>query len=126
MLKLETPWDDDEDEDEDVPHRREEDDDTVPEDDPSEDATRARMTTGTMRTRSGRRCYCSPITATVTVTVTSVCSVISDRELAHLLERALRHPQAVLDLVALLLERFDDVVVGDRAEETPVRRPPSA
>ena len=44
-----------------------------------------------------------------------------DREVAHLLERPLRHADLrALDLVALLLQRFDDVVVGDRAEQAPV------
>src|SRR3954465_6622954 len=78
MLKLETPWDDDEDGDEDKPHRPEEDDDTVPdEDDRGEDDDEDDEEP--LRTR-GSQCqlrYCSPITATVIVAVTSVCSTIS-------------------------------------------------
>lgn len=83
MLKLETPWDDDEDED--VPHRREEDDDTVPdEDDPSQDDDEDEDDEEPLRTalRLGspaavKARYCSPMTATVMVTVTSVCSTTS-------------------------------------------------
>src|SRR3954468_3051350 len=45
-----------------------------------------------------------------------------DREVAHLLERSLRHPHVrALDLVALFFQRLDDVVVGDRAEQATVR-----
>src|SRR5437764_13737160 len=45
-----------------------------------------------------------------------------DREIADLLERALRHAHVgALDLVALCLQRLDDVVVRDRAEATAVR-----
>ena len=62
MLKLETPWDDDEDEDDDLPHRPEDDDDSPPDgDDPIDDDDDD---------------YCSPMTATVIVTETSVCSTI--------------------------------------------------
>jgi len=44
-----------------------------------------------------------------------------DREVADLLERPLRHAHVgTLDFVALFLQRFDDVVVGDRAEEASV------
>jgi len=81
MLKLETPWDDDEDED--VPHRREEDDDTEPdEDDPGEDDDEddeePLRTCGSLSwiASCAMARYCSPITATVIVTVTSVCSTI--------------------------------------------------
>jgi hypothetical protein len=43
------------------------------------------------------------------------------RVLADLLQRALRHADVgPLDLVALLLQRLDDVVVGDRAEQAAV------
>src|SRR3954465_4822095 len=80
MLKLETPWEDDEDEeDEDKPHRREEDDDTAPdEDDPAEEDDEDDEEP--LRMCGSRDCelrYCSPITATVMVAVTSVCSTIS-------------------------------------------------
>ena len=44
-----------------------------------------------------------------------------DREVPHLLERPLRHAHVgALDLVALGLQRLDDVVVRDRAEEAPI------
>src|SRR5919198_4378406 len=44
-----------------------------------------------------------------------------DREVAHLLERPLRHAHVgALDLVALALQRLHDVVVRDRAEEPPI------
>jgi len=43
------------------------------------------------------------------------------RVLADLFQRSLRHADVgALDLVALLLQRLDDVVVGDRAEQAAV------
>ena len=72
-LKLETPWDDDEDED--PPNRREEDDDSEPDEDDDEEPLRVKKEprSAALLVRQDSADYCSPMTATVMVTVTSVC-----------------------------------------------------
>src|ERR1043165_3355004 len=131
MLKLETPWGDDDDDD--VPI-----DDPVPdEDDPGEDDDEGDEEP--LRTNGEPEIKRKGLPREPFAGGTGDCGLLLaddrhgdrhrhvgvqhdlDRELAHLLERPLRHAHLrALDVVPLLLERLDDVVVGDRAEETSV------
>ena len=79
MLRLETPWGDDDDLpiDDPVP---DEDDPGEDDDEDDEEPLRAKRKGPPREPFAGRteaRVYCSPITATVIVTVTSVCSTTS-------------------------------------------------
>ena len=76
MLKLETPWDDDEDED--LPQRPEEDEDSQDDDEDDEEPLRVKKEPrrAALLVKRNRADYCSPMTATVIVTITSVCSTI--------------------------------------------------